>query len=68
VHGRRAKVSIIALVVFAVYSLFVVGVAIAGKGHGSTFWVSIVVIVLLAVAAVWLARWIYRRRDARTNS
>jgi membrane protein implicated in regulation of membrane protease activity len=68
VHGRRARVSIIALIAFAVYSLFVVGVAIAGHGHGSTFWVSIVVIILLAVAAVWLARWIYRRRDARTDS
>lgn len=67
-HGRRATVSIIALVVFAVYSLFVVGVAIAGHGHGSTFWLSIVAIVLLALAAVWLARWIYRRRGARTNS
>ena len=67
-HGRRARVSIIALIVFALYSLFVVGVAIAGKGHGSTFWASIVVIILLAAVAVWLARWIYRRRDARTNS
>jgi hypothetical protein len=54
----------IALILFAGYSVFVVVFAIAGKGHGSVFWVSIGVIIVLAVGALWLARWIYRRRDA----
>jgi len=36
----------------------------SGKGHGSVFWVSIGVIVLLAVGAVWLSRRIYRRRSS----
>jgi hypothetical protein len=58
----------IALILFAAYSVFVIVLAIAGKGHGSVFWVSIGVIIVLAVGALWLARWIYRRRDARTNS
>jgi MYXO-CTERM domain-containing protein len=66
--NRRALTSMIALIVFAGYAVFVIVVAIAGKGHGSTFWISIAVIVLLALLALWLARWIYRRRDARTNS
>jgi cellulose synthase/poly-beta-1,6-N-acetylglucosamine synthase-like glycosyltransferase len=60
--NRRKRTSIIALMLFAAYSLFVVVVAIAGSGHGSAFWVSIGVILLLAAGAVWLARWIYRRR------
>jgi membrane protein DedA with SNARE-associated domain len=66
--NRRARTSMIALIVFAGYSVFVVVVAITGKGHGSMFWISIAVIVLLALLALWLARWLYRRRDARTNS
>ena len=60
-----ARTSIIALILFAGYSVFVVVVAVAsGKGHGSVFWVSIGAIVLLAVGAVWLSRRIYRRRSS----
>jgi hypothetical protein len=58
----------IVLILFAAYSVFVIVVAVAGKGHGTVFWVSIGVIVVLAVGALWLARWIYRRHDARTDS
>jgi membrane protein implicated in regulation of membrane protease activity len=66
--NRRATTSMIVLILFAAYSVFVIVVAIAGKGHGTVFWVSIGVIVVLAVGALWLARCIYRRRDARTDS
>ncbi len=60
-----ARTSVIALILFAGYSVFVVVVAVAsGKGHGSVFWASIGVIVLLAVGAVWLSRRIYRRRSS----
>jgi membrane protein implicated in regulation of membrane protease activity len=63
VTRARALVSIIALILFAAYSMVVVVVALsAGKGHGPVFWVSIVVIILLAAAALWLSRRIYRRR------
>jgi membrane protein implicated in regulation of membrane protease activity len=61
--GARLRVSIVALILFAAYSVFVVVVALsAGKGHGVVFWTSIAVIILLAAAAVWLARRMYRRR------
>ena len=60
-----ARTSIIALILFTAYSVFVVVVAVSsGKGHGSVFWVSIGVIILLAVAALWLSRRIYRRRSS----
>ena len=60
-----ARTSIIALILFAGYSVFVVVVAVSsGKGHGAVFWASIGVIILLAVAAVWLSRRIYRRRSS----
>jgi hypothetical protein len=57
-----AGVSIAALVAFAAYSIFVVVVAVSGEGHGPVFWASIVVIVLMAGAALWGARWFFRRR------
>jgi membrane protein implicated in regulation of membrane protease activity len=65
VRKARARTSIIALILFAGYSVFVVVVAVSsGKGRGSVFWVSIGVIILLAVAALWLSRRIYRRRSS----
>jgi hypothetical protein len=54
--------SIVALILFAGYALFVVIVGIAGSGDGAAFWVQIGVTLVLAAAALWLARWIYRRR------
>jgi membrane protein implicated in regulation of membrane protease activity len=61
--GARLRVSIIALILFAAYSVFVVVTAIsAGKGEGPVFWTSIVVIIVLAAAALWLARRMLRRR------
>ena len=52
----------IALALFVGYALFVVIAGIAGNGHGPAFWAQIGVIVVLAVGALWVARWIYRRR------
>ena len=64
-RNPRAKTSIVALILFAAYSVFVVVEALSsGKGHGSVFWVSIGVIILLAIAALWLSRRIYRRRSS----
>jgi membrane protein implicated in regulation of membrane protease activity len=51
----------IVLILFAAYAVFVVVVAIVGSGHGSGFWASLGLIVVLAAAALWLARRIYRR-------
>jgi general stress protein CsbA len=60
--NRRAKTSIVALILFAAYCLFIVVVAVsARKGHDSGFWLEIGVIVLLSAGAVWLSRRIYRR-------
>ena len=60
-----ARTSIVALILFAAYSVFVVVMAVSsGKGHGSVFWASIGVIIVLAVAAVWLSRRMYRRRSS----
>jgi len=65
VRNPRAKTSIVALILFAAYSVFVVVEALSsGKGHGSVFWVSIGVIILLAIAALWLSRRMYRRRSS----
>jgi Kef-type K+ transport system membrane component KefB len=64
-RGGRGWISIVVLILFAGYAVFVLVVALSnGKGHGSVFWASIGVIVVLAVASLWLARWIYRRRQA----
>ena len=64
-RNPRAKTSIVALILFAAYSVFVVVEALSsGKGHGSVFWVSIGVIILLAIAALWLSRRMYRRRSS----
>jgi hypothetical protein len=59
---NRAKVSIIVLILFAAYAVFVVVAAVAaGKGHGSVFWTSIGAIVVLAAGALWISRRLYRR-------
>ena len=60
--NRRGRISIVALILFAGYALFVVIVGIAGSGDGAAFWIQIGVTLVLAAAALWLARWIYRRR------
>jgi len=59
---NRAKVSITALLLFAAYCVFIVVVAVAsGKGHGSVFWTSIGMIIVLAAGALWISRRMYRR-------
>lgn len=58
----RARTSIVALILFVGYALFVVIAGIAEGGHGPFFWAQIGVALLLAVGALWLARWLYRRR------
>jgi succinate-acetate transporter protein len=58
----RALVSIVALILFAVYSVVIVGISLSsGKGHGPVFWSSIVAIILLAAGALWLSRRMYRK-------
>ena len=58
----RARVSIAALILFAAYAVYVVVASnSAGKGNGVLYWLSIVLIVALAVGALWLSRWFYRR-------
>lgn len=58
----RKLVSIVALILFAVYALVIVGISLsAGKGHGAVFWSSIVVIILLAAGSLWLSRRMYRK-------
>jgi succinate-acetate transporter protein len=63
----RKLISIVALILFAVYALVIVIISLsAGKGHGAVFWSSIVAIVLLAAGALWLSRRMYRKgRQAR---
>jgi hypothetical protein len=62
-------VTIIALILFAAYSVFVVVVAVsAGKGHGAVFWASIGIIVVLAALALWLSHRVYRRRFSVRNA
>jgi membrane protein implicated in regulation of membrane protease activity len=61
--GARLRVSIIALILFAAYAVFVVVLALsAGKGHGAVFWTELGIIIVLAGLAIWLARRMYRRR------
>jgi hypothetical protein len=63
VKGARGRISIIALILFAAYSLYVVAVAISeGNGKGPVFWASIGAILLLAALALWVSRRIYRWR------
>ena len=58
----RARVSIAALILFAVYAVYVVVASIsAGKGSGPVFWTSIGLIIALAIGALWLSRWFHRR-------
>jgi membrane protein implicated in regulation of membrane protease activity len=66
--SRRTRNTIIVLILFAAYAVFVIVRAIVARGHGSSFWAQIGVIVLLAVAALWLSRWLYRRNRARPNA
>jgi hypothetical protein len=62
VNRFRARVSIAALILFAIYAVYVVVASItAGKGSGPVYWVSIVVIAALAIGALWLSRWFHRR-------
>jgi hypothetical protein len=69
VTRARWLVSVVALVLFAAYSLYVVVVAVsAGKGHGALFWFSIGLIVVLAAAALWLSRRLYRRKVSRPST
>ena len=59
---NRALVSIVALTLFAVYSLVIVVFSLsAGRGHGLVFWSSIIVIIVLAAGALWLSRRMYRK-------
>jgi FtsH-binding integral membrane protein len=62
VNQRRAGITRVALLAFAGYGLFLVIVAIAGEGHGSVFWTSINVIVVLAATALWVARRLSKAR------
>jgi predicted membrane protein len=58
----RKLVSIVALLLFAVYALVIVGISLsARKGHGPVFWSSIVAIVVLAAGALWLSRRMYQK-------
>jgi protein-S-isoprenylcysteine O-methyltransferase Ste14 len=58
----RTKVSIAALILFVAYAVYVLVASLsAGKGNGPVYWVSIVLIVALAIGALWLARWFHRR-------
>ena len=66
--SRRTRNSIVVLILFALYSVFVIVRAIVARGHGSGFWAQIGVIVALAVAALVLSRWLYRRNRARPNA
>src|ERR1051325_3760539 len=66
--SRRTRNTIVVLILFAAYCVFVIVRAITAKGHGSSFWTQIGVIVVLAVAALLLSRWIHRRNRARPNA
>ena len=66
--SRRTRNTIVVLILFAAYCVFVIVRAITAKGHGSSFWAQIGVIVVLAVAALLLSRWIHRRNRARPNA
>ena len=66
--SRRTRNTIVILVLFAAYAVFVIVRAIVAKGHGSSFWAQIGVILVLAVATPWLSRWIYRRNRARPDA
>jgi hypothetical protein len=62
VRRFRTRVSIAALLLFVVYAVYVVVASLsAGKGSGAVYWGSIVLIVALAVGALWLSRWFHRR-------
>ena len=68
---RRANVgvAIAALVVFAGYVAFVLVLSISsGEGHGSGYWASIAVLVLLVLASLWGARYLFRRRFSKRDA
>jgi hypothetical protein len=66
VRTASRRIAVAALLAFAVYSIFVVAVALWDReGHDVVFWASIVVIFLLAAAAMWAARWVWNRRPAQ---
>jgi hypothetical protein len=66
---NRAKVSIIAMTLFALYCVVIVVAAVAaGKGHGSVFWTSIGIILVLAAGTLWLAHRMYRRHFGVRNA
>ena len=61
--------AITALLAFAAYSAFVVIVAVSsGKGHGSVFWTSIALIIVLSAGALWGARRLFLRRFTNRNA
>ncbi len=67
---RRGNIglAIVALLAFAGYAMFVLGVSISsGDGHGSGYWASIAVIVLLIAVALWIAVYLFRGRFSRRS-
>ena len=65
---RRANigVAIAALVIFAGYVIFVLALSISsGDGHGSGYWASIVLLVLLVFASFWAANYLFRHRFSK---
>ncbi len=59
----NSGLAIVALLAFAGYTTFVLWVSLsAGKGHGSGYWASIALIVLLVAASLWGASYLFRRR------
>jgi len=62
VRRFRARVSIAALLLFVAYAVYVLVASLsAGKGSGPVYWASIALIIVLAIGALWLSRWFYRR-------
>jgi membrane associated rhomboid family serine protease len=66
--NRRTRNTVVVLILFAAYSVFVVVRAIVARGHGTSFWAQIGGIVVLAVGALLLSGWLYRRNRARPNA
>ena len=67
---RRGNVgvAIVALLAFAGYTIFVLVVSISsGEGHGSGYWASIALIVLLIVASLWGASHLFRGRFSKRD-
>jgi hypothetical protein len=65
---RRANVgvAIAALLIFAGYVVFVLVVSLSsGDGQGSGYWASIALLVLLVLASVWAAVYLFRHRFSK---